>query len=205
MNLKPFSQWLFLSLFFVSFSGSIYGVVLTTITFDELEEQDLNGVQVAGATFIYEGSGVDLPTALFGTNQFDFGESNLLSAPSGAGDVGNPLTILFDSSLDFLSFNLGFTGFDEADFFEVDLFSATTLVHSSEVMPSLANDDPFSFNEGVFLYQDSENPFDSAVVTFQSVGAQNFVIDDLSFGVVPELSSSFLFGLGALAFLRRRR
>ena len=205
MNHNSFCQSVFLSLSFSCYSGLINGAVLNTITFDELEEQNLNGVQVAGATFIYEGGGVDLPIALFGTNQFDFGGSNLFLAPSGAGDVGNNLMILFDSPSNFLSFSLGFAGFDEADSFQVDLFSTTTLVHSSVVTPKLANDDPFSFNEGEFLYQDIGNPFDSAVVSFQSVGAQNFVIDDVSFGAVPEVSSLCLLGLGGFSFLKRRR
>ncbi|HUS35466.1 MAG TPA: hypothetical protein VM680_08965 [Verrucomicrobiae bacterium] len=181
------------------------GTELTTVTFDELPEQPLNGTSVKGVTFEFTGSTPRMEVALFGATRLSFAESKLLNAPWIEAPTVSGLTMRFAQPTPFLSFDLGYAGGAPlTPGYTVNLFSGATQIGSTAVNTAIGGTSPFSFNEGKFTYNDPSRPLTSATLTLaQPPPSDIFVVDNVAF--VPEPSITAFIVLGAYAILGSRR
>ena len=176
---------------------------ITSITFDELPEQVLNGISVKGVTFSSTSSNADYPVALFGTNSLDFADTLLMSAPWAAGATNGMLTIQFDAAIQSLSFDLGITTTVPTvpDAFAVQLFSGAAMIHEASVTTTVATGAPFAMNEAHFSYISTDPTITAATVLF-TANVGNYIFDNLTYvSPVPVPGAAWLFVSGMLALL----
>ena len=166
---------------------------ITTVTFDELSTQPIDGVSLKGVTFDFKVGGVDSNDATFA----EIGPLlNFLDTSVVAGDAAGVLTIDFDSLAKRVEMGgaLNWIGPVTAGF-TVELFDDTlTSIGSFPVdLTSIVG-----FSEGLFVYDGSSGFVKRAVATFDTAFGNpdpTFELDNLFF-TTP---SAAVPGLGAPA------
>ncbi len=180
----------------------------TTITFDELTPQPVDGLTFNGVTFGFTVGGSPSTDAFFNVTFADFGipgeaatninDSALFGLSEGV------LSLAFLAPVTTLSFGVAIADFGPfSPGFTVSLFDDLNILVGEFPVDT---DSLVLFSEGLFSY--SGSPIGSATVAFADVGA--FVLDNLTFSgatEVPEPATLAILGLGLLgiAGLRRRR
>lgn len=151
----------------------------TTLTFDELATQPVNGLSFNGVTFQFEIAGVPSSDANYAS--FGPGTTTYVQDPSLEGNAAGTLTLAFDQPVTELQFGVALaTAENLAPGFFVELFSPSGT--SLGVTPVNTSVTSFNFTEGQFTY--SGAPVGRAVVTF-SGAASRFALDNLVFTTGP--------------------
>jgi hypothetical protein len=174
---------------------------LTTITFTELPPQPANGVSLKGVTFGFAGglATFDAPNG---------GQLTYVQDPSLEGVSVGTLTLTFATPTPVLRFGVALsTGATLTPGFTVVLAGPGGPLGTFPVNTTNLK----GFTEGQFNYAGS--PVTTATITFNSGGATDFAVDNVTFGTidaVPALDPKALvflaltlFGIGGW-FLRRR-
>jgi hypothetical protein len=178
---------------------------LTTITFDESPQRTLDGTNIKGVTFQFQGSSAGMPVAQFGGTKMAFGETKLMSSPWLEGAASGTLTMKFTQPTPYLSFSVGLAGGGPlTPGYMVGLFSGEVPIGSTPVSTQMGGSGPFAFTEGAFTYNDPTRPLSSVVVTMAPpLTAEIFVLDNVT--IVPEPSSFELItiGIGSLIVTTR--
>jgi hypothetical protein len=173
-----------------------------TLTFNELPRQSVEQLSFQGVTFDFKVGGVDSPDAYYNAN----GPGNLtfVQDPSLEGDSTGILTLNFAAPTPLLNFGVARnTSASLEPGFTVELFDPTlTSMGITAVNTSFSE----GFSESQFTYTGAL--VSQAIIDFTEVlpsrsGAANrFVLDNLTYESVPELSTTFgsvmLLGFGAL-------
>jgi hypothetical protein len=190
-----------------SLANAAFATDLTTITFDELPQQPLNGVSIKGVAFEFTGSDAQTPVALFGATRLSFADSKLLSAPWIEAPAISGLTMRFAQPTPSLSFALGFNGgAPKSPGYTVNLFSGATQIGSVPVSTAIGGTSPFSLNEGQFNYNDPSRPLTSITVTFpQPPAGDIFVVDNIALVPEPSVTGLLILGTISVAGIYRRR
>src|SRR4051812_16544775 len=156
----------------------------TTITFNELPAQPVNGLTFKGVSFTFKIAGVNSTDARFNAN--GPGTLTYISDPSLEGSTAGILGLDFAVPVSHLSFGVAV---------------ASTTVLTPGVTVSLYDSDfalvgkipvttqpiaPYTFSEALFTEEQSSV---SHVSLFFNNSGQRFVLDNLSFTPVPEPST----------------
>lgn len=171
----------------------------TTLLFDELPSQPVDGLSISGVTFGFEVGGSPSSDATYNVD-LGIGPTAYLSDPVLEGDATGLLTLLFAAPTPQLSFGLGLlAGTDFMPGALVSLYDNSNALLDSIGINTLAN---MGISEGLFDYA---NPLgvSKAVIDFDDT-AGRFALDNLTFGAtaaspVPE-GGSTLVHLGAALF-----
>jgi hypothetical protein len=154
----------------------------TTLTFDELSFQPVNGLHFAGVTFAFDVAGTPSTDANYGA--FGPGTITYVQDPSLEGTSAGRLTLRFDHPTTVLEFGLALSTFGSlSPGARVELFNPGG--HSSGTIP-LNTQSLISFTEGRFAYQGGA--IGSAVITFDP-NAGRFALDNLTFRALPPAQS----------------
>jgi hypothetical protein len=154
-----------------------------TLTFDELPFQPVDGLHFKGVTFDFKVGGVDSTAASYGSFSF-LGQTTFTSDPSLVGTTLGVLTLDFDRPVSAFNFGVALA----APFATVPSAANVTLYDASaglvgnfsvDVTPGF-----FVYPSGQFSY--SGTPVTRAVITFNSVFASTFVLDNLTFVPVAD-------------------
>jgi hypothetical protein len=150
----------------------------TTLTFDELSFQPVNGLHFGGVTFAFDVAGSPSSDATYGA--FGPGSTTYVQDPSLEGTSAGRLTLRFDRPTTVLEFGLALSTFGPLNpGARVELFNPGG--HSRGTIP-LNTDSLVSFTEGRFAYRGGA--IGSAVITFDPV-AGRFALDNLTFRALP--------------------
>jgi hypothetical protein len=150
----------------------------TTLTFDELPAQPVNGVSIDGVTFQFEVGGAPSSDATYGSA--GPGTITFVQDPSLEGNSSGTLTLVFDPAVSDIEFGVALSASQAlTPGFSVELFGPGG--NSLGVTP--VNTSPLvSFTEGKFTY--SGAPVSKAVITFDA-SAGRFALDNLGFTTAP--------------------
>jgi hypothetical protein len=150
----------------------------TTLTFDELGFQPVNGLHFAGVTFAFDIAGSPSTDAAYGA--FGPGSITYVQDPSLEGNSAGRLTLRFDHPTTVLEFGLALSTFGSLNpGARVELFnpgghSIGTILLNTESL--------ISFTEGRFAYKGGA--IGLAVITFDPT-AGRFALDNLTFRALP--------------------
>ena len=175
----------------------------TTLTFDELPTQPVNGLTFMGVTFHFTIGGVPSTDAVY--HGFGPGTTMFVQDPSLEGNAAGVLQLDFADPTPFLQFGTALSCFlcTLRPGFTVSLFDPN--LDLLGVFP--VDTFPFvSFTENQFAYDAAL--IQRAVLTFDSRDAARFAFDNLTYfraSEVPEPATLGLLGMGLAAILARRR
>jgi hypothetical protein len=149
---------------------------LTTLTFDELPFQPVNGLSFRGVTFGFEVGGVPSTDADY--HSFGPGQITFVQDPSLEGDARGVLTLEFDKHTKVLEFGVALSCFrcTLTPGFSVELFNPGGHSRGVSTMDTHAL---VSFTEAQFSC--AGPPVGRAVSTFNSAAAARFALDNLTF------------------------
>ena len=151
----------------------------TTLRFDELSFQPVNGLHFGGVTFGFSLGGSPSTDAFYGG--LGPGTITFVQDPSLAGNAAGTLTLRFDQPTTVLDFGLALSTFGSLNpGARVELFNPGG--HSRGTIP-LNTQSLVSFTEGHFSYRGGA--IGSAVITFDSAAADRFALDNLTFRAPP--------------------
>lgn len=150
----------------------------TTLTFDELSFQPVNGLHFAGVTFAFDIAGSPSTDATYGA--FGPGSITHVQDPSLEGNSAGRLTLRFDHPTTVLEFGLALSTFGSLDpGARVELFNPGG--HLIGTLP-LNTQSLISFTEGRFAYRGGA--IGTAIITFDPT-AGRFALDNLTFRALP--------------------
>jgi hypothetical protein len=156
------------------------GKPLTTLVFDELPFQPVNGVSIAGVTFGFTLNGHPFNDANY--NSFGPDPGPFVQCPCLEGNTRGTLTITFDKPTTIVEFGVGLsTTVPLATGFTVDVIGPSG--KSRGVFPVATSPAP-TFTGAEFSYNGAA--VSEVVVTFDSVDAARFVIDNLTYHTAPK-------------------
>jgi hypothetical protein len=159
--------------------GVARAATTTTLTFDELATQPVDGLNFSGVTFHFDVAGAPSSDANYAS--FGPGTTTYVQDPSLEGNAAGTLTLAFDQPVTALEFGVALsTNQTLTPGFSVELFSPGG--SSLGVTPVDTAVTSFPFTEGKFTY--SGAPVGRAVVTF-SAQAARFALDNLKFTTGP--------------------
>jgi len=175
----------------------------TTLTFDELATQQVDGLSYNGVTFGFTVGGVSSSDALYNT----IGPGNLLYLQGAVleGTSYGTLTLDFDSPTSLLQFGLSMNSYDpETAAYKVQLFDTSLtsigIFTNDTTTPKLWTEDLFSYS-GTLISR--------AVIDLNEQVAGRFAIDNLTYNTntVPAPGAILLAGIGTglVSWLRRRK
>jgi hypothetical protein len=180
-----------------------------TLTFDEVPQQPVHGLEVQGLEFEFRVGGVPSADALYNTN----GPGGFLTELAVlGGDAAGVLSLGFAAPATAIRFNVVLSTIAQLQpGFTVELFDAS--LRSLGVLGVATTNAPF-FTGGTFSYEGT--PVGLAVIDFNeagfpAVGSRRFAIDFLTYAAaVPEPAPWLLTATGLVAALfprssRRRR
>lgn len=168
----------------------------TTLTFDELPFQPVDGLSFSGVTFGFEVGGAPSPDASY--NSSGPGLLTLVQDPVLEGDAAGILTLDFAVSTCDLSFGLALGTFGPVTpGAVVNLYDGAGILLGSEAVDL---DSIVSFSEGLFSWV-GPIPAARAVIDFDENAASRFALDNLTFHTVPCIpeAGTVLSGLGLVA------
>jgi len=169
-------------------------LLATTLHFDELPFQPVNGLTFEGVTFTFTINGVPSRDANY--DAYGPGKITYVQDPSLVGNSAGILQLDFASPTSRLQFGAALDCFfcTLTPGFTVQLFDPSlTLLGTFPVNTTAL----ISYSENQFTYNGA--PVERAVVSFDSNDSTQFAFDNLTFGPVPEPSSLVLFSIGLLA------
>jgi hypothetical protein len=151
---------------------------VTTLTFDELPFQPVDGLSFGGVTFGFQIGGVPSTDANYASA--GPGSITFIDDPSLEGNAEGVLTLTFDKPTTVLEFGVARSCTCVlSPGVAVELFKPGAAGHSRGVM-TVTTTPIISFSEALFSY--SGPAIKTAVLTFPSAGlATRFVIDNLKF------------------------
>jgi hypothetical protein len=150
----------------------------TTLTFNELSPQPVNGLHFGGVRFAFDVAGSPSTDATYGG--FGPGSITYVQDPSLEGNSAGRLTLRFDTPTTVLKFGLALNTFGSLNpGARVELFNPGG--HSRGTIP-LDTQSLISFTEGLFAY--TGGAIGSAVITFNP-SAGRFALDNLTFRAPP--------------------
>jgi hypothetical protein len=151
---------------------------VTTLTFDEVPFQPVNGLSVSGVTFGFQIGGI--PSSDANYNAFGPGATTFVQDPSLEGNAAGVLTLTFDQPTTVLEFGLARSCICTlTPGVSVELFKPGAAGRSRQVI-SLTTSPLVSFSEAMFSY--SGPAIQTAVISFPSAGlALRFAFDNLTF------------------------
>jgi hypothetical protein len=177
-------------------------VVSTTLTFDEIPFQSVDGLAYAGITFDFKVGGADSNDAFY--NSFGPGTLAYVDDPSLTGDSAGVLTLDFDLPTSLVEFGLALNTADAlSPGFRVELFSPNLTSLGETPVDVFPTSGALGFSENRFEYSDT--PVSRAVIRFNHQPG-SFALDNLTFLPIPEPSTVWLLIPTATAsyFFRRR-
>ena len=155
------------------------GKPLTTLEFDELPFQPVNGLSIEGVTFAFTLNGHPFNDANY--NSFGPGPGPFVQCPCLEGNTRGTLTITFDKPTTIVEFGVGLsTTVPLATGFTVDVIGPSG--KSRGVFPVATSPAP-TFTGAQFSY--SGAAVSQVVITFNSAAAGRFVIDNLTYHTAP--------------------
>lgn len=173
----------------------------STLTFDELPHQSVDGLSYEGVTFGFTVGGSPSTDAYYGA--VGPGPLTYLQGGSLEGDAQGILTLDFTSPTSQLKFGLALnTTMPVAGAYTVELFDESLV--SMGIISE--NTNPLVYwSEDQFGY--SGTPISRAVVDFNESYARRFAIDNLGTNSVPAPGAILLGSIGAslVGWLRRRK
>jgi hypothetical protein len=151
---------------------------VTTLTFDELSLQPVDGLSFSGVTFGFQIGGVPSADANYGG--FGPGSITFVQDPSLEGSSDGVLTLTFDQPTTVLEFGIARSCICTlTPGVSVELFKPGAAGRSRGVM-TMTTSPVVSFSEALFSY--SGPAIGTAVITFPSSGlASRFALDNLKF------------------------
>ena len=173
----------------------------STLTFDELPFQSVDGLSYSGVTFGFTVGGSPSTDAYYG----GIGPDTLtyLQGKTLEGNAQGILTLDFASPVSQLEFGLALNTRDQVTgAYTVELFDESLV--SMGVISQ--NTDPLIYwSEDQFTY--SGTPISRAVVDFNESYARRFAVDNLSTNTIPAPGAILLGSIGAsfVGWLRRRK
>lgn len=178
----------------------------TTLTFDELPFQPVDGLSFSGVTFGFTVGGASSPDASY--NSGGPGLLTFVQDPSLEGTTGGILTLDFEVPTCDLSFGLALNTFGPVTpGAVVDLYDGGGILLGSEAVDL---DSIVLVSEGLFTWTGNA-PVARAVIGFDFNAADRFALDNLSYNnviCIPE-GGTVLGGIGLAALAgagwRRRR
>jgi len=191
----------------VLMSTGAANAALTTLTFDELTTQSVDGLSYSGITFGFKVSGISSTDAVY--NDIGPGTLTYLQDPTLEGTALGILTLDFADPTDQLEFGVALNTYDAQSLgYAVRLYDP-----SYQLIGTYFNDTSplVLWSEGQFTY--SGALVSRAVVGFNDQAASRFALDNLTFNAVnavnavPAPGAVLLgsIGLGFVNWLRRRR
>jgi len=173
----------------------------TTLTFDELPYQSVDGLSYQGITFGFSVAGSPSTDAYY--NALGPGTLTYVQDKTLEGNALGVLTLDFAKPVNLFEFGLALnTKMPVANAYTVELFDAT--LASLGIMTE--NTSPLIlWSEDRFQY--SGTPISRAVIGFNDLYARRFAIDNLSTNTIPAPGAILLGGIGAgcVGWLRRRK
>ncbi|HAB19213.1 MAG TPA: hypothetical protein PLX89_09485 [Verrucomicrobiota bacterium] len=184
--------------------GASVPLSATTLRFDELPFQPVNGLKIWGVTFGFEVGGVASDDASY--NALGPGTLTYLDDPVLEGDAAGILSMTFSERATDISFGLSLISFASVD--PAALVSLYDDSNNLVFQYTVATEPLVSWTEG--LAWSSFGPIRKAVVEFNSAEASRFAIDNLTYTLVPDAGSlwavtSWASVLGLLAMRRLTR
>ncbi len=173
----------------------------STLTFDELPYQSVNGLSYEGVTFGFAVKGRPSTGAYYGA--VGPGSLTYLQGKSLVGDTRGILTLDFASPISQLDFGLALkTRRSVGRGYRVELFDKSLVslgMFSGKTTPLVY------WSEGQFSY--SGSAISRAVVDFNQCYARKFAIDNLSTNSIPAPGAILLgsIGVSLVGWLRRRK
>lgn len=173
----------------------------STLTFDELPYQSVDGLSYEGVTFGFAVDGSPSTNAYYGA--VGPGSLTYLQGETLAGDARGILTLDFDSPISQLEFGLALnTRRSVRKAYNVELFDESLVslgIFSRNTKPLIY------WSEGQFTY--SGAPISRAVVDFNQRYARHFAIDNLTANTIPAPGAILLgsIGVSCVGWLRRRK
>jgi hypothetical protein len=150
----------------------------TTLTFDELSFQPVDGLHFGGVRFAFDVAGSPSTDANYGGS--GPGSLTYVQDPSLEGNAAGTLTLRFDQPTTVLDFGLALSTFGSLNpGARVELFNPGG--HSRGTIP-LDTQELIIFTEGRFSYKGGA--IGSAVITFEA-SAGRFALDNLTFRAPP--------------------
>ena len=173
----------------------------STLTFDELPYQSVDGLSYGGVTFGFTVGGSPSTSAYYGA--IGPGTLTYLQDEALTGDARGILTLDFDSPISQLEFGLALStrqsvgGAYRVELFDQSLVSTGTFLQSTTPL--------VYWSEGQFTY--SGTLISRAVVDLNQSYARHFAIDNLTTSSVPAPGAILLgsIGVSLVGWLRRRR
>ena len=151
---------------------------VTTLTFDELPSQPVDGLSFSGVTFGFQIGGVPSADAYYGGS--GPGSIAFVQDPSLEGNSGGVLTLTFDQPTTVLEFGIARScSCTLTPGISVELFKPGAAGRSRSLITATTSP-VVSFSEALFSY--SGPAIQTALVTFPSAGlATRFALDNLKF------------------------
>ena len=158
---------------------------ITTLHFDELAFQPVDGLHFNGAHFRFKINGTPSTDANY--NSFGPGTQYFTQDPSLEGNSAGKLTVRFDTPTNFVQFGVSLSAFGPlSPGFVVALKDANRKVISITQVDTRPVGPDF-FTEGQFTYNGSV-AVNKIVVTFAAADAERFVLDNLVY-IVPSAAA----------------
>lgn len=174
---------------------------ITTLTFDELPTQPVNGLTFQGVTFGFTVGGNPSTDAVY--SGIGPGSIAYVQDTSLEGNAGGVLTLNFTQPTDLLQFGVALNSFSPVTAaYSVQLFDASL----SALGTFTGNTYPVVlWSEDLFSY--SGTPIGRAVIAFNGQPWGRFAVDNLSVNTIPAPGAVLLgsIGAGLVSWLRRRR
>ena len=173
----------------------------STLTFDELPLQSIDGLTHEGITFGFTVGGSPSSDAYYG--KIGPGPLTYLQGSTLEGDAQGILTLDFASPIIQLEFGLALntrapvTGAYTVELFDESLVSMGVISQNTNPL--------IYWSEGQFTY--SGTPISRALVDFDQSSARRFAVDNLSTNTIPAPGAILLASIGAscVGWLRRRQ
>jgi len=185
-----------LALLAVMAAAAVYPQETTTITFNELSSQPVNGLTFKGVTFSFKIGGTNSTDARFGAS--GPGTLTYVSDPSLEGNTSGVLGFDFATPVAHLSFGVAVAAFTTltpgvtVSLFDSSFTQLNKYLVTTRPMPSIS--------EALVISDDA--PVSHALLSFNN-SAPRFVVDNLTFTPVPE-PSTIVLSLAGLTILGLR-
>lgn len=173
----------------------------TTLTFDEIPFQSIDGLTHAGITFDFKIGNADSAEAFY--NSFGPGTLTFVDDPSLTGDSAGVLTLDFAVPTSVLEFGLALnTASQLRPGFRVELLASNLTSLGETPVDVLPNVGALGFSENRFQY--SGSLVSRAVIRFDHQPG-SFALDNLTFLPIPEPTTIVLGSVAFAAIVTQRR